>query len=332
MTLKERLADQIRKNKEFSASAIHTRITQGMIGILEEFAPPTASEIGLDREAFAKRLTRLTVAKSPFVNAFAISEDNFNTFEIRLNIGLLMYFFQIGHLFAAKIIFMDSESGESIGFAERPTYDFLADAFQRLAQSYVQGTIGAPILDPRTFRESQIWLAVSLTRQAESFIVAHELGHIVIRHRKSPSTELEHALKVARAVFKSSHPQMSDSEVVLAVPSDWAGEFAADLVGLKLFLNRPEFKHYFDNWGPGDAIVPNLLAGIQFSFAATDLLEAYFSRCLQRDRAASTHPPSALRDLVLCMTLIETYKLPPDAQVLGYPVATIADEILSRLR
>lgn len=254
----------------------------------ERLLPIFARKMGRGEEEVRRRL-KIGLDDALWINGKTTSEDKWQTFEVKLSTGLLLFHYKMVKLFVSRMTIVADEN--EIVDETRISNDEMLSTARRLIQAFwtqdesMERFLRSPDFPLERLTKSQIELAASLLHHAEEFVVAHEFGHILMN--AAPETVKREMLIVegakesmVRVVF-DQHEGHGNT----AILRYWMDEIAADFIGVSLCEELVD-----------DQIQRIAIHGsAMMSLVMCDMLEKYYRKLTTKSSESRTHPPSGLR-------------------------------------
>ena len=257
--------------------------------------PHVATKLGKKEEDIRRCLTKLELIKTPVINGYADTQDDWKTFQIYMSWGIMIFLIKMIKLFISR---MSVTNGKRIVDEAIISDQEMIDAVKRLMLAFWgwEGTFwqarGIALID---LTKSQIELSAYLLHYAECFILAHEFGHLIMG--SCPET-VEKELYIASAATEDRNRTFLESlrltkEDRKRALEEWPKELAADLIGLQLCLEQRD-----DNIGrivirsSAEFLFISMLMLERFSEKYTG--ESYWSYMYEIENKLK-HPPTGLR-------------------------------------
>jgi len=258
--------------------------------ISERLLPYAAPRVGIAREDLEKRFKRARLVFSSDVNGYVCSRDNWQTFEVLLNRGLMMFYHKMVKVFVGGNIGIGK--GESHAIEKPLEFSRAISTCKALMEAFWEDRLedqgGFWFAE---FGETQMCMTAALVHCCECFTLAHEWGHAVIRLSNGKLVELATAKKLVEG-FLSSISGLSAEERGRWLEY-WTEEIAADLIGLHLSLELPDM-HPFDNCANYKQWI---YGGAEIALILIAMLEAYHDKIHHGPKMTlvRSHPPGLLR-------------------------------------
>jgi hypothetical protein len=284
---------------------------------------PAAARIGIDPEKLQDRLTFVYGELSHSVNGYVRSFDNGCTFEIVLNVRLMIFLHKMVKVFVASVgvrtkRFPDAAKPKPFGRIVSACKD-LMDAFWEGRLHMQKGFWLAEL------GRNQIDLSEMLLQSCECFCLAHELGHIVIALSKEEVPEYAPARKLVED-FLHLLSELNEREKDQIV-GPWTQEICADLIGLQLVLAQSSTRPY-NAW---DNFRQFLYGGAEAVLIFIGMLQEYYDKMHHGSKMTlvNTHPPALLR-LKAIRSSPERTSFVDDAKI-GGRCGVFATKVLSKV-
>jgi len=315
---KKRIREEIIRSSDFTITnekEALAGIDKLIMEIATELIPIAAKKIKIKIDEFDKRLKKVGMIKNTEVNGFVRSSDNWESFEIFFNFGLMLFLPAMIELFTRRTGIM--ENGHPI---EIP--DIHIDKTVRMAEKLMKAfwekkVVTVANTDFTDLTESQYFLTAFFVRYSEAFIMAHEFGHVVVKISSSKVEELEFGRKISESIL-GKIPEL-DHKTKNQLMQKWAEEFAADLVSLNLLSNlQGSFR---------DKVL--IYTAVEFVFIIHGMLEKYHKILYNRDIPIGTHPPSKFR--LQTLRLVTGRSNSPELYKFGEEYEAMADDILKKI-
>ena len=239
--------------------------------MFDELSPHAAKRAGISITDFKNRFKGLRVVKTIDINGCTFSNDEWKTFEVDIYEGLMIFI----HKYFKVIVSMLNTSRSYKGEIETPslTMDDIVPIANMIMELYWKNNVlQAQGIKLTKLTEGQMILNTELVHNAELFVLAHELGHIILNTNKN-----------AQRYIELSSGNASSDQL-----SNWNEEVNADILGLKLCLEMKSTR-------PG--VVFN---AIELFFLVQGMLVKFYEKTNAGNSLShETHPPSSYRLRVL---------------------------------
>jgi hypothetical protein len=141
----------------------------------------------------------------------------------------------------------------------------------------------------------QMFLTERLVHCCECFIMAHELGHVMMVFSKEEVAEYAVAREIVDGYM--SFVLGLDDDAKSRMAKAWTEEICADLIGLQLSLAQPKTERPYKAWRNHKQM---LYGGAEIALVLPAMLEEYHWKVHQggpriRVSPVSNHPPNLLR-------------------------------------
>jgi hypothetical protein len=218
---------------------------------LQEMIPFAANFAGIPVENLEQRITQISVADDLLVNGYTWSPDG-DGFNIEINVGLSMFCVRVASVFVSCIGRIDN-SGQRQGNELISKYEAAAQ-IKKLIQTYITGQ---PYYElPSVELESELmFYLVFLQGGIESFVVGHELGHVII----SISEKGREFNQLATGLIMEQLVKVKSLKDPETLGNQWGTELAADLIGLMSIIQEGRPREYY--------------SAVELFFIICDLLE-----------------------------------------------------------
>jgi len=280
----------------------------------KQLSPHAVKRIGMKPSTFYECLTKVGMIEKPDVNGFVKTTDNWKTYQIYVNLGLMMFFHKIIKIFASRVGVMSNNGGIEKN-PEIPFDETVACAKKILVAFWnntLYTTTGFNLMQLSDF---QIEFVGTTLNYAEKFVVAHEFGHVIINTASTKPTEIAF---IEDALKKILYDKMKLNNLDNLV-SVWVQEIASDIIGLELCLECGE-----DDW---DRV--GIYSAVQFFFIAQNMLETFYEKTFNSPRSTGSHPPCKLR--LEFIRLIVNRDNPTSVSQIGNALEEISNRILESI-
>lgn len=312
--LRDKFGNLAPSPSSLSEKEVKRSISQTIEVGIDELLPIAAKEIGISKNELGKRLNGRRFIFNADFNGSTSSSDGWATFDIRINLGLIQFYFHMVKIFATRIGVM--ETAENAAEGSQITFDRTVQGTKDLMRAFFDGKIlsheGLPIID---LSKNQLIIADKILREINIFVLAHEFGHIVIHAKRVGADELEAATDIVNQVLVDTF-QLPEGEMT-RVKESWSEEIAADFIGVKLSLAR----HNNDM----DRILA--YSSSELFFIILNMLETFYARSYGQPTLVGTHPPSKIRLEILRLAAKDNN---PSAYQMGQAFEQVANLILER--
>ncbi len=229
---------------------------------------------------------------SPDINS-SVDTDDHNAIHIYINWGMTNFVFKMIKLFLSR---MGVRNDKQIIEESHISQEEMLVVADQLMSSFWDGNIWkVPSFELTQLNKGQIELGSYLLKYSECFIVAHELGHIILNvFPENAKKELYIATSANERHIIEFLESLSIDEVARNFAIEkWPYEFAADLLGLELCLQER-------NDSAGRSAIR---ASAELVLIALQMLEKYFFKKHGQDylqyvyekKQQISHPPFNLR-------------------------------------
>ncbi len=258
--------------------------------IVMSLVPHVARKMGRRVKEVRRYLKNVGLDDTLRVSAHTVSEDNGQTFEIKLSTGLLLFHHQMLKLFVSRMTVVGD--GNEVVDETKISNDEMLSYAKRLMQAFWEEKGGSrenffrvPGFTFRRLTESQIELAANFLHYADMFVVAHEFGHILIN--VAPDRVKREIRIVEGAKESMIRPVLIEQErhENTIIIQDWMNEITADLIGVRLCREL----------SANDVVRMVIYSSAMMSLVMCDMLENYYRKLTGTSWEYRTHPPSCLR-------------------------------------
>jgi hypothetical protein len=314
----EKLRRRFRRDfgMEITAQGLNDSAVQQKVSIL---LPHVARRMGKQAAKVRKCLKNVILDEMLRLNGCTMSDDQWATYEIRLSTGLLLFHHVMVKLFVSRMTVV-GDANEVVD-ETRISDDEMLSTAQRLMQAFWEKgkstkhffrTRGLSLMD---LTKSQIDLAANLLHYADTFVVAHEFGHILMNvaaERVRRETLIAQAAKESMLQpALAQHKGYGDTAL-----RNWTKEIAADLIGVNLCRELSD----------SDVVRMVIHGSAMMSLVMCDMLEKYYRKVIGKALESNTHPPSSLR-----LDVLETLSDASPGQGLGGGFRQFSDHIIARI-
>lgn len=199
-------------------------------GLLLELAGSAAAEAQVGVEKFSRMLTFRGVLNSSIVNASAEWNKDRQSYMITMNGALSRLIYQVVKLISTRVGVMGIDGHKPV--SPRNTLESAIGEVRLLMDAFFDGRImathGYPLLE---LQRHQLQFIGRFSRDVDRFVLAHELGHIILMATRRQHSAYETMADLCRQVAMDTNVVVADS---------WAEELAADNIGLHLTLQTRE--------------------------------------------------------------------------------------------
>ncbi len=310
----------LRRFGKFAGGASHhDALNDIVVTMAKNLMPLAAIKAGLSKEAFASGFKRAGMVRDRSVNGYARSSDNWRTFEIGINEGLMLFLHKMVKIFASRISFLE-KSGLPAKELSIPRLQ-AKPAVERLMKAFWDGDamsgFGFKLVD---LPDDQVLIAAHLLEHGECFVVGHEMAHIAINIPNTKMPDLDAMvswvgsnLAPIETEAGASHTEMRD------LARRWGEEVYADYLGVDLLVSSL----------PKDEAGQRVLAfsSAQLVLIIVMMLETYYQRHYTKDVPLGGHPPGLFR--LRCLQLLIGRNNPPQVLQIGQFFEKVANEFLS---
>jgi hypothetical protein len=176
------------------------------------------------------------------------------------------------------------ESGHRIGGRSVPLKRVARSTINLLRAVYLDHSIHSVARgDYLFFSQAERRLASLLRTSAERFIVAHELGHVIVRWSRQPLDSLRFYQGMAKSLPDDFYGLQAIRRAT--VEQEWAEELTADNLGARLCIEY--HTNSAEQWAA--------LLGVDLFLQMQRLFELYHLHIDGRSPDTGNHPPMSLR-------------------------------------
>ncbi len=249
--------------------------------LTQRLLPHAAKLTGITLKDFRRRLREVTLIEAQDVNGFARSTDNWKTFEIGINEGLVSFFFKMASLFVSRFAIRKERGRTDTPISLESTAAVARDLMQAFWEGRLSEARGFDSLIELNAEQNKHLFG--LTGDALCFTIAHELGHIIARIvSRIPELGIYQKFSEDQLRTNTSVGQAEIRQVAEA----WSHEFTADHGGLHLLMSATDGRH-------------SAFGAVELVFIMQIMLERYYSNYYKKTLSFPTHPPSMTRLAVL---------------------------------
>lgn len=313
---RQRFGNKIPHDFDPSDEGVRTLLNKSVVDTAKDFLPHVAAALGIQKDALEKRLLGVGVKELLEVNGRTHTSDGWRTFEIDINLGLMLFTHEMVKLFASRVGVMGDDE-RPVETPEIP-FESTVSIAKRLMKAFWHGTF----LEEQGFElielsDTQVLISSGLLHDAECFVVGHEFGHIVIHISPRKVSELDLGITTVRSILVDV-PELSEIEKN-QLAQKWGEEIAADIIGLQLSLVRK-------NDLTGKIVA---YSAAQLVFIMQNMLETFYEKTAQKSPPLGDHPPAQFR--FNCLRSILSAVYPPEALEFGDSFKQLADALLSEV-
>lgn len=310
------------KSSDDIISAINTKLEQAV----ETLIPLMAKRVRKTEASLRKRLTKIEFLDEPQINARTLSSDNYNTFEIRIYGGLLIFFANMVPIFISTA---DIVHDDLIVDKSRVPMKNMVVVAQRLIRAFWAGTVEQEFHNTFNFlvhvSDRRMSVADFIVFIIICFTVAHECGHVVIKNWPHVArNELEYSssyLHQNRKLLLSKPGPHANTSIdnIQDIPAEWHKEIASDIVGLQLCLD------IVDDLNTKDLI----FSCVELGLILINMLEKYHEKNHGQRLYTVSHPPTEYRVKSL-RSAVQSLNL-PHVQQTSKAFERLADRIMATM-
>jgi hypothetical protein len=297
---------------DFSLESARAVLNEIVVDMANKLMPETARKTGLSEGALRSRLVKLGMVDLTGVNGYARTADGWKTFEIGINMGLMIFFHKMVKLFASRMGVAD-EFGRPSPKYEIPALD-TGSVARRLMQAFWEGNLinthGFRITD---LADHQAKLCHSFLHHSECFVVAHEMAHIVINLTRGKSAnQLDDIVSWVGSSLR-------DVPGATEIAQLWGEEIYADYLGFGLQVMSIPQQDAFQR--------VTACSSAQLVLIMQVMLEKFYKNHYGHDVPFSAHPPSHFR-LESLRSLVRRGN-PPELMQMGEGLEQLSNAILA---
>lgn len=279
--------------------------------------PHAAEIVGYDSEVLKSSFQGVSLnipQEDPTANGFIYGDES-KGFRIVINESLTCFTHASGELFTSTppIVLHKGAKVENLPVQIRGTLDYLVEKARMLLVAFYDRRIHELMPIPiHEYKDGQKAAARQLGLSGAHFVIAHELGHLVVKlvkpARLEPVRFAQHLAGDMVSEFLRLWPKYPRQKQVLKwahedFASSWTTEFAADIIALRI-VSKDSFFGDQDYWGG------------ELNLIACDLAEQFHQKIRNQPYPLSTHPFGWMRTQVLRSWLLRNEVFPGEILVL----------------
>ena len=233
---------------------------------------------------------------SPFPNA------NFDHTRgvITVNASMAIFLWHMSKIIASRVVDIKDTKAPLFSFDEATTH------VKILVDAYCTNSLEEPIIPAVQLSIDQLAFAGWMVTTIERFIVAHELGHFLVR--MAPTAVAPVTLQ-AREIATNAYDAFTLKNGIGATDKEgvdnWDSELSADMIGMHLCLNT-KLKDEDDEHDLSQINNTYTQLSIPIYFKCLHLIETFFKIKYGQQLPYVSHPPALVRyDSVRRMTILE---------------------------
>jgi hypothetical protein len=278
--------------------------------ITVDLFPLVAEKMGMSLAQLDRAVTDISLGKDLTIVGEVESPDNGRTFKITIPFGLLVFHIRMASLFLSRMSIVDDfgtvtedtriATDEMVDVAKKTMKDFWRSPDQLILS---QG------LEYAELTKSQRDLVAQVVHYADTFVVAHELGHAIAW--ACPDRVMKDELIVDAAINSLISPDLE----VPKNSNEWKPELLADCIAIQLCLSLSN-----------NQIVKIVIhASAILSLLTYYMLEKGYEQVKGFPWRTEIYPPSTLR-----LDFIQSFADWPGRDNLGTIFRQICDFIIKR--
>ena len=258
--------------------------------LLDPLIPHAARKMGITSNRMRERLINFQIDEHLYIEGRARGENNWETFEISVSWGLLMFHYRMASLIVSRMNIVDDNQNvvEETTISTQKTTAIarnLLAAFWR--ENPVKALKQSDNISIMHLGKGQLELAAYLVHHADCFVISHELGHILIN--SNPECVKKELMIVEGARESMLIPYLKtiefDQDKEKDILDNWQNEIAADFIGTRLCLEL----------GHNDITKMATYSSAILSLIMCNMLEMTYNRYTGKNFDYTTHPPCQLR-------------------------------------
>ncbi len=248
-------------------------------GLFVELASAAAAVARANPKKFQKMISFRGALDSSIVNASVEWNKGRNSYVVVMNGGLSRLIYLVTKLIATRVGIMGIDGQAPI--SPRNTLDSATKETRALMDAFFKNNImaidGYPV---EALQAHQLKFIARFSHDVDRFVLAHELGHVILRESKWQHAAYQTMTDLCRQVTAESRASLVE---------EWAEELAADNIGLHLTLKMHEN-------GMDQAAA---FSCAELFFLIVRLLDGFFYKTHGSHPPLGTHPPGDIRLHVL---------------------------------
>lgn len=272
--------------------------------------------MGDSKESLRQRLGDVAVDTALAIEGRTETRDDWRSFEVSLSAGLLFFHHTFVTIFVSRMDVVDDD--ETVLEEARVTDEAMLSGVRSVLTAFwdTRGSLGAVGIDLAELSTSQIQMAAFLCNHADAFVLAHELGHVLMG--AAPKAVRKERMIIEAARENMVLPRWSEHRIrgEDADIDAWCEEISADLIGANLAGASAA--------DPADRMIRD--AAAVMSLVMCDMLEKYYERMSSSIWDYRIHPPADLR-----LDVLETVRTESHPHWLGQTFRRFSDYVMASL-
>ena len=300
------------------------------VSMVHELAAEAAKLVDIAEDDLLGRIENLetlrVIKRSERINGYIEPSDaTWQRVSIYVNDGLWMLLAELPLLFLSSVTIKTGGVSSPSGDPRISRQDVIRRTVEIL-EAYWSGETPPSLMDLQYDDESaQSRIAAQICWSSRQFVVAHELGHLLVHaYPERIGDDITATVhRVGRTYAEYLASLNIDDDLRRAACSKWLDEFAADRVALRLCINLNE------HGGVKQVVASAAQLALLVTFLIEKLFEVRYGRSLSelsQEQRRMDHPPTKMRLEVLRGYIREAL---PD--VFGQLFEDIANEASNRL-
>jgi len=312
---------QSRDSKDFGMESYRKTLDDSYVQELASaLVPHVARRMGRREEELRRCLESIGLDDTLQLSGLTMSEDNWQTFEIKLSTGLLLFHYKMVKLFVSRMTVVGD--GNKVVDETRFSDDEMLSTAKRLMQAFWEEEVSrehffrVPGFSLLRQTKSQIELSAQFLIYAERFVVAHEFGHILLN---AAPDRVKREMRIIEGATESMvQPVLNEQERHgnTAILQNWMEEITADFIGVSLCQ---ELK-------TNDVAQMVIHSSAMMSLVMCDMLDRYYRKLTGTSWEYRTHPPSYLR-----LDVLQTLSDWPAGLDMGTSFRQFSDYVMAKI-
>jgi len=312
---------QSRDSKDFGMESYWETLDDSYVQELASvLVPHVARRMGRRVEEVRGCIKNIGIDDTLRISGLTMSEDKWQTFEIRLSTGLLLFHYKMVKLFMSRMTVVGD--GNKVVDETRFSDDEMLSTAKLLMQAFWEEDgsrehfFRVPGFSLLRQTKHQIELSAHLLIYAERFVVSHEFGHILL---KATPDRVKREMRIVEGAKESMvQPVLNKQERHgnTAILQDWMEEITADFIGVSLCKEL----------STNDVAQMVIHSSAMMSLVMCDMLENYYRKLTGTSWEYRTHPPSHLR-----LDVLQTLSDWPAGHDMGTSFRQFSDYVMAKI-
>lgn len=250
---------------------------------VKKLTPYAADAADMTHDQLQSRIIDVKLIDVVCINGYVSSSDNWHTFQLHINSGLMHFVHEMCKLFSVTCALptnpMSTSTGNKIG------WDSLVATAKKLLKAFCEGDMPIVGIHLSSLDNYQTRLNGFLVHFTEAFIISHELSHIVLKISPNEGVYDKRISSLEQMLKDRGFDRSQQRKFAIK----WDEEFNADVLASALLC-----KYVSENFREKN-IDLLAIACSELVFILFDMLELFYQGNYGRGCDLAEHPDSRLR-------------------------------------